>query len=418
MTQARILSGRLEDFRLVELLQVMGLNNSTGALHLHTDEDSTGIIYFDAGVLVSCVQLDTEALTLGHVLQQLDLVTAEAIEHAFALQKQDPLGKRIGERLIDLRALTPDQLEYALRTQALWITRELAMWDEGSYEFRPGESTGTETSMLRIDPQDVVMEVLRYEHEWQSLQPFLPEGMRTHLAMASEPPGDHPLLFDLADWRVISAANVYQTVRRVATALRDPEVIVARRIAPLVRQGVLITVGAAGGPGLPAEAEQMSMRGFDLFTLLIRMEQEWIKKPSPEERLITLATFINQTMNHLEEVCVLNGLTLAPNTLADLLRREDLGHIQGYQFHIAHNRIDIADFAAYCHRAFTGPQREQLASTQLFYDHVLTVLERALTAAFRAINARVTSPIERAQNQEAWEALFLTIREHGSASAL
>lgn len=415
MSQANVLSGRLEDFRLVELLQVIGYNANTGALHLHAEDGSSGIIYFDEGVLVSCVQLDTEALTLGHVLQQLDLVPSEAIEEAFALQKQDPLGKRIGERLIDLGALGDDQLEHALRTQTLWITRELALWDSGSYEFRPGETTGAEATSLRIDPQDVVMEAIRFEHEWQSLQPALPEGMRTHLAMAAEPPIEASLIFDVPDWRVITAATYHQTVRRMATALHEPEVMVARRVVPMVRQGYLITVGAAGGPGLPAEAEQMSMRGFDIYTLIIHMESQWLKKSSPEERLVALAEFINLTMSHLEEVCVLNGLALLPETLATLLARDGLDQVYDYRIKIARNRINIADFTHYCHRVFVASQRDQLASTQLFYDYVFNTLERALTATFKAINARVTSPEERAHHQEAWEAFFQTIREQGSS---
>src|SRR5437879_3563525 len=102
---------------------MMALGSNTGALHLyqeHPNGDRTGLIYFDNGALVSCTELDTEALTLGHVLQQLNLASATQIEHAFQLQTQDPLGKRIGERLVDLKILTEDQLDQALKTQTLW----------------------------------------------------------------------------------------------------------------------------------------------------------------------------------------------------------------------------------------------------------------------------------------------------------
>jgi hypothetical protein len=37
-------------------------------------------------------------------------------------------------------------------------------------------------------------------------------------------------------------------------------------------------------------------------------------------------------------------------------------------------------------------------------------LQQALRAAFEAINARIASPQDRAQNQEAWEALFQTLQ--------
>ena len=74
----------------------------------------------------------------------------------------------------------------------------------------------------------------------------LPDGMRTHLMMAFEPPLGHPLQFHAAAWQVISRVNAQHTVRRIATSLRKPEIDVARMIGPLVHEGLLVPVGAAG----------------------------------------------------------------------------------------------------------------------------------------------------------------------------
>ncbi|MEO7001802.1 MAG: DUF4388 domain-containing protein, partial [Ktedonobacterales bacterium] len=254
MANVGVLSGRLEEFRLVELLQVMGMDSSTGALHIHRTDGRTGLVYFDTGMLVSSIELDTEALTLGHVLQQLDITTGSQLEHAFRLQTHDPLGKRIGERLIDLGMLNPDQLEQALKTQTLWTTRELALWRAGTYEFHPGENLPADAGSPRIDTTNAIMEVLRYDHEWESLDPFLPEGMRTRVSMAFEPPLGHPLTFHPSAWRIITQVNSRQTVRRIATALHTPELDVARMMGPLIQEGLLAPVGSVGEPGLPEDA--------------------------------------------------------------------------------------------------------------------------------------------------------------------
>jgi hypothetical protein len=416
-TSAGILNGRLEEFSLVELLQAMGLSANTGALHLYHVDGRVGVIYFESGAIVSCTELDTEALTLGGVLQQLGLASAEQLAYAFQLQTQDPLGKRIGERLIDLGIIGADALTDALRTQALWTVRELGLWREGNYEFHPNEHLPADASPLRIDYQRAVMELVRYEHEWQGLQQFLSEGMRTHVQMAFEPPVEHPLLFHAAAWRVITRVNSQHTVRRIAASLRLPELDVARMVGPLVREGLLVPVGAAGGPGLPEEAARLSMQNFDLFTLLISMEQDWLKRKSPIDQLVTLAGFINQTMQALEEACSYNGLSLAPDTLAGLLDRQGLLRVGDYEFRVSGNRIDLDDFASFCRQAFEGTARNAIGATKEFYDFMTDVLLRALAAAFEAINARIASPIERAQNQEAWEALFLTFRGEPTPSA-
>ena len=411
MSNGSVFSGRLEEFRLVELLQMMGLGSNTGALHLHQDNGRTGLLYFDNGALVSSTELDTEALTLGHVLQQLNLAGATQLEHAFQLQTQDPLGKRIGERLIDLGILTVEQLTLALKTQTLWTARELALWRSGSYEFHPGEHVSATGEAHRIDSTRAVMEVLRYEHEWDSLQLFLPQGMRTRISMAYEPPHGHPLLFHAAAWRVISRVNAHRTVRRIATSLHQPEVEVARMIGPLIKEGLLVPIGSESMPGLPEEAARLSMNNFDLFSLLIEMEQDWLKRKTLLDHLVALANFVNRTMKALEDECRENGLSLAPDTLYSILSREGLLGTDTYRFRISQNRIEVDHFAAFCRDALENSARNAMGTAKSFYEEFASLLQQALVAAFESINSRVASPIERAQNQEAWEALFLTL--HG-----
>ena len=410
MPQDSVLKGRLEGFRPAELLQVMGLNASSGTLHLHSRDDRTGLIYVDAGSIVGSIEMDTEALTLGHVLQQLNMATAAQLDRAYLMQTQDPLGKRIGERLIDLNILGRDQLTIALKTQALWTLREMALWREGTYEFRPDEQESVGSGDLHLSTTQVVMEMMRYEGEWNELAEQLPDGTRTHLALAPIPPAHRPLKFPSSVWRIVAHVNSQRSVRRIATAVRQPEEAVARQLATLVRDELLLPVGATNLPGLPDEAERLSMKNFNLFSLVQRMEQDWIKKKTPVDQLVALATFINLTMQSLEEACRNQQLGLAADTLAILLARERLSSINGYDFKIDHNRIDVDDFAGFCKRSFDGNMRNHLQVAPEFYHGALETLLHALGTAFEAINARIASPRVRSQNKEVWEALFATFR--------
>jgi uncharacterized protein DUF4388 len=410
MPQDAVLKGRLEGFRTAELLQVMGLNASTGALHLHTEDDRSGLIYVESGSIVNSMELDTEALTLGHVLQQLNMATPAQLDRAYHMQTQDPLGKRIGERLVDLNILSRDQLTMALKTQALWTLREIALWRQGTYEFRPDEHPSVDSGDLRLSTTQAVMEMMRYESEWSELAEQLPDGTRTNLALASLPPSRYPLQFPTSVWRIIAQVNTQHSVRRIATAVRQPEEQVAHQLASLVRDQLLLPVGVTGAPGLPDEAERLSMTHFNLFSLVQRMEQDWIRKKLPVDQLIALATFINLTMMSLEDACRSQQLGLAPDTLAILLARERVTGVGGYDFKINRNRIDVDEFAAFCKRSFEGNMRHHLQVAPEFYQTALETLLKALATAFEAINARIASPRVRSQNKEVWEALFATFR--------
>ena len=407
MAQARAFQGRLEELGLIDLLQAMSLDYKSGALHLNTDTGS-GIVYFDQGDIVGAQEQDREALTLGHVLQQLQLASQQQMEYVFHQQTQDALGKRIGARLVDLNIITQQQLERALRTQTLWTVRELALWKVGEYIFQMGERMPDDSAAPRTQATTVIMEALRYQHEWDALEFLLPAGMRTALSMSHEPPIDHPLQFHPEAWRIISRVNSQRTVRRIATSLRMQELEVARMVGGLVREGLLMPAGESGAPGRPDAADRIELKHFDLFTPLISMEQTWLKCRTDPDRLVALARFLNETMEALAESYRADNVTVAPDTLATILEREGIFGVGDYLFVIENNRIAIDDFALYCRKVFEPTARgADPTMTALFIeyrDHLLHALE----VAFRAINARIPSPSDRVQNQEAWEALLTT----------
>lgn len=406
VAQARAFQGRLEEFGLVDLIQTLGLDGQTGALHLRSDGERSGVVYFDSGRLVGAQEQDRDALTLGSVLQQLQMASQQQMDHVYQMQVRDALGKRIGERLIDLGVIAPPQLEKALRTQTLWTVRELALWKRGEYAFHSREHMPGDVATPRTEVTATVMEALRYLHEWESLEHVLPDGMRTALSMASDPPIDHSMQFHPAAWRIISRVNSHRIVRRIATSLRTPELDVARMVGMLVREGLLTPRRQGGRPGLPVEAERMNLERFDLFTLLITMEQVWIKAKTEADRLIALAGFINQTMETLDNTYAASGVELAPNTLALLLEREGIHGVGDHLFSIQRNRIDLDAFAGYCHSVFDPVARAGGHEPSPLFSAYRDELERTLAVAFHAINARIASPEERVQNQEAWGALF------------
>src|SRR5712691_1585674 len=119
MTTNARLQGSLNEFGLLEVLQMMDFGGMTGAIHLkQLSTERIGIVYFKEGKLAGCSELDPGALTLGDILQQLGMAHSQHVARAFSMQMQDPFGKRIGERLIEMGVISDIQLREALRTKA------------------------------------------------------------------------------------------------------------------------------------------------------------------------------------------------------------------------------------------------------------------------------------------------------------
>ena len=407
----RLLQGSLRDFGLVEILQMMELGGMTGALRLKQPTGRIGIIYFSDGKLASCSELDAGALTLGDVLQQLGMATSPQIEQAFSQQLQDAFGKRIGERLIGMGVINEKQLREALRTKALWTVREMALWKDGSYEFISSPTANTilpyGENSLELEVMRVTMEMVHYSDEWEHLGQLLPQSMRTILQMAPAIP--YAMSLDTRTFELLVHVNLYRRVRRIASAMRRPEMNVARELSQLVQQRLLIPLyqdmnaeSNERDVRLPYPAEKLRMESFELLNLISRMEQEWNRRHTPMDQLPALIEFINWTMDALAETCRARGVDLDPNTLKSLLSRENLRYMGNYEFKVDQNHIDVDNFKSLCYEVLST----NMEQTQDFYDEAVIVLQRILRRIFDTINSRVVSLDERLENQEVWEAMF------------
>lgn len=411
MTTPTVLSGSLQDFGLVEVLQVVELGGMTGAIQLRKDNGQTGIVYCNEGKVANCSEFDPLALTLGDVLQQLGMATHKQIEDAFTQQLSDVVGKRIGERLIAMRVINETQLREALRTKALWTIRELAMWPEGSYEFIVSPDVQKLLPYgdvpLNIEVMRTAMEIVRYSDEWQTLGVALPQKMRTMLRLVDAIP--RAMNFHRHTLETFMLINNYRRVRRIASAMRCPELDVARELAQLVQQNLALPVfqeqhyqGNSRKMRLPDAAEKLRMENFQLLDLISRMEQEWERKHTPTEQLPTLVRFVNWTMDALFDAYRSSRIELDPDMLKMLLINENLLYMGNYEFRVDHNNIDVDDFANLC----DAVMNDSMYAASDFYDEASSVLQRMLRTIFSSINARVVSPRERLENQEVWESMF------------
>ena len=208
---------------------------------------------------------------------------------------------------------------------------------------------------------------------------------------------------------------------RVLTYLPEPRrdfygaplVYAAAQAMPDVR----FTVVGAGpaNPDVPSNVEfcglvhDMSSR-IDASTVLLRQPEHDGTSMLVLEALSRARHVVwNYEFPHVKTARALNEVLVS---LRELARAHAAGTLQlnGDDFKIYHNRIDVDDCAGFCKRSFDGNMRNHLQVAPEFYHGALETLLHALGTAFEAINARIASPRVRSQNKEVWEALFATFR--------
>lgn len=133
---SRILTGKLEDLPLADILQFLQVGGKSGALFLTKNEGQTAILAFRNGNLVQAICADFYQ-TLGDRLIENGLVTRESLNDALGYLAHFP-GMRIGDALVDRGLITREEVENEVKKQMAETLEHLMSWADAEFEFRIG----------------------------------------------------------------------------------------------------------------------------------------------------------------------------------------------------------------------------------------------------------------------------------------
>ena len=153
--------GRLEEVHFPELLQLISQRRETGVLritHLKIKKD----IYFHEGQIVFAKSNDPDE-RLGELLLRRGRISWKNLEHAAS--KIVP-GKRLGTILVQEALIKPADLYHGVIDQVEEIIYSLFEWQEGEYDFTPGELPGKEDITLSISTPDVIAAGIGRVRRW------------------------------------------------------------------------------------------------------------------------------------------------------------------------------------------------------------------------------------------------------------
>jgi len=152
------LEGDLRHFFPTEVLQLMNLSQAQGRLELERGRETVEL-YFERGRPVFA-RTSGASVRAGEVLVHRGMLSQEALVQALAEQANRP-GERLGALLVARGAITPEQLQGAVREVLRRIVYGVLMWREGRFRFHPGERVDAEDIQLDLDLDRLILEGLR-----------------------------------------------------------------------------------------------------------------------------------------------------------------------------------------------------------------------------------------------------------------
>jgi len=147
------LAGKLEEGTLPGLLQMLSMKRRSGKLTLATRDAHGLVLLQDGNIIYAASNSAREAF--GNILIRHGLIDDGTLMKALEQQHVSGQEKRLGTILVEMGAISQEDLENVLREQTVGIVRELLGWHEGFFTFEPLTIAGRE---LGVDAKDLVMD--------------------------------------------------------------------------------------------------------------------------------------------------------------------------------------------------------------------------------------------------------------------
>src|SRR5437667_160100 len=214
------IEGPLRELGIHDVFQLLDLSRKTGALRVTSElRHNEGTIYFDNGVVVSA-EIRSNPHPLGALLLRTGKITEADLERARDMQQRQGDGRRLGEILVSLGALTPRELQRQVRFQIEEVVFEVMNWREGYFAFTEGPLTGLAADLAELAAQ---AEDALARRDFEAAR-----------AAAEQAAGGHPhdpAIHLLLGRIMLAAGRGAEAVEQLRRALRlDPLLVGAHRV--------------------------------------------------------------------------------------------------------------------------------------------------------------------------------------------
>ena len=249
------LKGRLKDFSLTQLLNLVHLARKTGALSVDSHSGSAQL-FFQEGKLVYAA-LSGRPNTLADLMLNAGKLTTRQVE-AIAAQGRNRDDSQLGLLLINAGQVKRDEIVKALRHSMTDVVNTLFGWDDGGFIFDQKLDPPTGRIKFPVPLDSMVLEGSRHKKETSDPHTDLPT--LDVVLRFTDGPGRNLRNINLSvdEWRVISFINPRNTVATIAQYNQMSESEVRRIVAKLLRDGLVEVVGATT-PAKVATARSTTM---------------------------------------------------------------------------------------------------------------------------------------------------------------
>lgn len=165
------IQGSLREASLPDVIQLLFLGRRTGCLAV-ADRQNHASVFFEDGWVTHAAIVNRRD-RLGDMLVKSGRVLPAQLDQAIAMQAQSH-GQRLGAILVELGAISREDLTSAVHLQVEEAVYTLFTWTSGTFSFEPSVVPDPDIDRVRISPDSLLLEGARRVDEWSVIEKKIP----------------------------------------------------------------------------------------------------------------------------------------------------------------------------------------------------------------------------------------------------
>lgn len=242
------LKGRLQDFSITQLLNLIYLARKTGTLSIEASGEQAQI-WFREGKLVFA-SLDTEDGHLARLLFRAGRLSQEQTRTILS-RAGTTNDKQLGMMLIEAGHVTQDDILASVRRHTQDVVFRVFTWSDGTFRFAPNVLPPEDRISVPINLESIILEGTRRVQEWEELQDELP-SLEMALRFTDRPDARlRNINLSVEEWRVVSYINPRNSIRQIAKANGMSDFQIRRIVYGMLQAGLVELVRPQGVEVMP-----------------------------------------------------------------------------------------------------------------------------------------------------------------------
>jgi len=231
------LQGKIENFTLPEILQLIAASRKSGTLGIQRDE-SIIMIYFDAGEITYGYG-PRQTFHIGQLLKDRGKITSKQLDEAVKVQAATENTRRLGEILVNRGFIDRADLQEVVRNQVEELLYSLLSWQTGSFKFYENQFPTDEEITVSLSVENVILEGLRRVDEQNMVRETIPDFDKVYSISASQAGRTRAVTMQASEWNVMALVDGRRSVNQICQASPMDRTETLNRLAHLKLAGII-----------------------------------------------------------------------------------------------------------------------------------------------------------------------------------